>query len=1533
MGFGGAKIEKQNMIEKIMTHLYATLIIIILGLVALPSSTFSQSANPNDPNDFQYIFVEGGVAHTVALRCNGTVATWGLNSSGQLGINSTTSSDVPITVVSPGGSDSLINIIAVAAGDNHTLALRSDGTVWAWGDNGSGQVGDGTGTSQRNLPVKVVNIGGSDSLTDIVAIAAGGDHSLAIKSNGTAVAWGDNSSGQLGDGSKTDRNAPVFITGIDAGQVAIAVSGGSCVTMLLQGNGRVKTCGCDDAGQLGDDGSSSLAGATSLVYVSKQQSTVDPLDSIIGISAGRLHCLAVDSGGTVWSWGSQSLGSDGFELGRSCGTPQCKFAGTVSTITTAIALATGDNSSFALLSDSSIMAWGDNDQGELGLGDFSDRSAPIANSLIASRVTAVSAGGPHTIVLLETDSIQTWGDNGQGQLGTGTSPTDNNNPATVTGYSMGAIFADAGPDTAYCSGDSVQIGGESPGDYAEFIYSWTPTTGLTANGSTQPDTLSDPYSKLTVSSTITIEYILTKSYRINTIPACINTDTAIVTVNAGTVADFETSVPPGCINKPVNFYNTGTSGGGRSFLWDFGADATPATDTTEFPPAVVYSSAGAKVISLAVVDPLCGSGDVITKIITINDNPTISFTSTAPACMGESVGFTNTGTTGIGVSYLWDFGAGASPATSTVENPGGVMYNSAGTKTVTLTINDGSCTATGTMTITINATPTADFNSNAPVCTNDMITFVNTGTTGATLYSWNFGSGATPGTASVENPAGVIYSTSGVKAVQLVTTLGTCVDMVTKPISIELTPTASFTSTAPQCAATGVDFTNTGSTGGNWLYSWDFGVDALPSTSTIENPNGVIYGSGGSKNVTLTISNGSCLATTTSSITVNISPIADFTSSSPMCAEDSVDFINMGTTGATYMWNFGTGAIPASSTDENPTGIVYSTDGLKTVQLIATLGSCVDSTTQSITINEKPTASFSSTAPACGNVGVDFNNTGSSALKWSYSWDFGIGASPSSSSAENPLDIMYNSSGLKTITLTLSDGICVSSFTQSIIINATPTAAFASTAQSCELDSVDFFNMGSNGGGWTYSWTFGSDAAPANSTDENPADVIYSSNGTKSIELVVSDGTCSDSITQTINIFDRPTVGFNSTAPVCAGLDVIFVNSGSSGNNWAYSWDFGLGAFPSGSSAENPGSIIYSVGGNKTITLTISDGNCTESFSGSITIDELPIVDAGPDTIICANRSVQIGSDSVLGSTYFWFPTTTLDNPFISNPTVSPEATITIYQVTVTGSNSCTNTDTVLVTMLLPLSADAGIDVEICGGDDIQIGAALVEGQFYSWSPSNGLSSTTSPNPMANPSVTTTYTLTVTDDYGCDAITDQVEVIVHPLPMAEAGNDTAIAKGKSMQLIATGGIDYIWSPNYELSNAGIDNPVASPDLTTTYYVQVTDLYGCVSMDSITITVVEPEIWLPVAFTPNGDGHNDILYVRGVVPEDIANFEFSIYDRLGQRIFYTKDGSVGWDGTNMASERELRGGAFVYVVIGSKTDGTVIDMTGMVNLLK
>jgi alpha-tubulin suppressor-like RCC1 family protein len=231
------------------------------------------------------VAVDCGVSFTLALRASGTVAAWGYNAQGQLGDGSSNNNrPTPITV------SGLDHVVAVAAGLDHSLALKSDGTVWAWGDNATGQLGDGTNT-RRTTPVQV------SGLTGVVSIDAGFGASLAVKGDGTVWTWGANSFGQLGDSTTTNRWSPVQMVGItNAARAAVRYR----YTMVLRADNTVWTVGENSEGQLGTPGGNRSIAAQ-----------VTGLPPIAYVGAGDVNGYGLTADGAAWAWGRNSSGNIG----------------------------------------------------------------------------------------------------------------------------------------------------------------------------------------------------------------------------------------------------------------------------------------------------------------------------------------------------------------------------------------------------------------------------------------------------------------------------------------------------------------------------------------------------------------------------------------------------------------------------------------------------------------------------------------------------------------------------------------------------------------------------------------------------------------------------------------------------------------------------------------------------------------------------------------------------------------------------------------------------------------------------------------------------------------------------------------------------------------------------------------------------------------------------------------------------------------------------------------------------------------------
>lgn len=290
-------------------------------------------------------------------------------------------------------------------------------------------------------------------------------------------------------------------------------------------------------------------------------------------------------------------------------------------------------------------------------------------------------------------------------------------------------------------------------------------------------------------------------------------------------------------------------------------------------------------------------------------------------------------------------------------------------------------------------------------------------------------------------------------------------------------------------------------------------------------------------------------------------------------------------------------------------------------------------------------------------------------------------------------------------------------------------------------------------------------------------------------------------------------------------------------------WDFGDPTTTADQSTQQAPTWTYPSPGVYDLTLVVynpinpNDPLCTDTVIQQITVQEPVEPNAGPDTATCPGIPVQIGTPALAGWSYQWSPTTGLDNPTSAQPMASITQQIT-YTLTVTDAVGCTGTDEVVVSLLASAAGNAGVDVQICPGDSVQLQAS--GGVSYEWITTTFIDDVNVSNPSVFPPVTSNYIVEVTNSDGCLG-TDTVSVEVFE-PLLVVSNDTAICFADTIELSASGGTAYTWYPSIEINNTTIANPEAYPSVTRYYYVDSEDGNGCTSTDSVLITV-QP---LPVA---------------------------------------------------------------------------------------
>ncbi len=337
--------------------------------------------------------VAAGGWHSLAICSDSTVKAFGENATGELGDGTSTDRNNPVSVIG------LTSIVSVSGGGDqleaHSLALKSNGTVWSWGSNIYGGLGNGSITN-TTVPGQVL------LLTGIKAISAGGWHSVALKSDGTVWAWGWNIDGQLGDGTYTDKAVPAQVPGLTG---VTAIAAGTYHVLALKNDGTVWAWGDNVSGQIGDG---STSDRTTPVQVTG-------LTGVIKIATGRFFSLAVKSDGTVWTWGENLYGQLGDGTTADRHTPV-----QVSNLTGATAIATcGAFECHVVKNDGTVWAWGRNSYGNLGDGTTTHRSSPVQTTGISS-VTGLAAGTNFSLYYKSDGTFWGCGRNASGQLGDGT---------------------------------------------------------------------------------------------------------------------------------------------------------------------------------------------------------------------------------------------------------------------------------------------------------------------------------------------------------------------------------------------------------------------------------------------------------------------------------------------------------------------------------------------------------------------------------------------------------------------------------------------------------------------------------------------------------------------------------------------------------------------------------------------------------------------------------------------------------------------------------------------------------------------------------------------------------------------------------------------------------------------------------------------------------------------------------------------------------------------------------------------------------
>ena len=966
---------------------------------------------------------------------------------------------------------------------------------------------------------------------------------------------------------------------------------------------------------------------------------------------------------------------------------------------------------------------------------------------------------------------------------------------------------------------------------------------------------------------------------------------------------FTQSLNIGCGALQVSFTNTTPLINTYNYTWNFGNGITSNAQQPipiTFAPNPTYNDT-TYTIRLS-VSSVCNT-ILFERPITVKSKPKALFTpDRTTGCSPMRVLFTNT-SKGVNNTYYWEFDDGTATFVTTDIAAFFRTFNTGIVRNYTIrliaTNECGSDTAVRVLTVAPNNIQLL-YAINGPDrygCAPHTVAFFNS-STGASSFQWNFGDGNTLATTLNVQTVYHTYQTAGEYTVSL-TAANNCTDtFALKQITVYPKPTAAFsTSTTAACIGQSVQMINTSSSGTSYL--WHFGDN---TTSTLANPQHtyttasitpyiiklIIYRLNPSGNI--------CTDTTTRQITVADTLVGNFNLSATTgtCAPLTVNFTNLILPSVTAIWSFGDGTI---GTGNNPSH-TYTQAGNFTVLLTVTVaGGCTYTKSTTVTL-AGPTGTFNYAGGfRCYNSPVSF--AANAANTTQYIWNFGDGVQQTTTT--NVVTHNYANPGSYTPTVSLQNaGGCIIPIQGLAPVKVDKlTKGFAhSQALNCGSSTVYFTDTSfAFFGKAQVKWQFGDGA-------EGQGGIInhtYIAPGYYTVKMIVlGNSGCTDTTIKTIliQLNSAPIAAIIAPQAGCAKDAIVFtsvVQSASPLNPLVWK------IMPANIIViGNNLNYVFGLAGTYQVQLIANTtAGCNDTALHSIVIHPSPNVQASNNANVCLGNTVQLTSTGA--DTYLWSPTNALTCSTCPSPIATPTNS-TAYTVLGVNAFGCTNIDTVNIAVIQPTLINASPSVQICQGQSVNLLATGANN--YSWNNGATLNNNAIANPTATPTVTTSYRVIGYDGYNCFADTAFVLVAVGKIPTVKLGNDVVLATGTQLTLQSTttnGPIaQWSWTPSANLSCANCPAPIANIKKEITYTVKVTTAFGCTATDAITIKTFcqSTQVFIPNAFTPDNDGINDVLIVRG---KGIASVKyFRIFNRWGELIFErnnfaANDVKFAWDG--------------------------------------
>lgn len=790
------------------------------------------------------------------------------------------------------------------------------------------------------------------------------------------------------------------------------------------------------------------------------------------------------------------------------------------------------------------------------------------------------------------------------------------------------------------------------------------------------------------------------------------------------------------------------------------------------------------------------------------------------------------------------------------------------TDTVTLCVDED------TVTVTVNPLPDASFSLPNTICADTTSLISYTGWNGAgALFDWNFGSGSIPAVAATQGPHSVHWASAGMQTVTLTVSELGCSTTSSDSVQVWPNPVALIAPVTDQCFINHVfSFVNQGTYGAGATFNWTFSGGATPAMSTAENPAGLTWSFWAPQYAVLQITENGCVSfTDTAFFEIFIEPDASWmVDLTPQCFENnSYDFVTTATNdpAATYAWFFENGS-PATSSSQNPANIHFTAGGPQTITLIATQNGCSDTISHTIIVANPLFVDAGPDVSFCeGSGGASLDGTGSGGAPippgQGYYWTWwcdstntwcGLDSVFDDNPVANPaVSAMYY------VQITDFDG-CTSQVDSAFVtvlpkpvVDAGPDLYICADSAPCQLLLPSVSN---SAGPFDFQWSpsVGLNDPALQSPCARPDTTI-------TYILVVTDAntgctsltnTVDTNSSVTVHIQPQPVASAGPDLNVCLGDSVMLLGMGlQAGPQYTYQWSPAAGL-----SNVNDANPMASPAATVDYVLTVWSNGCPSiGDTTEVWVHTLPTVDAGPDREICPGETALLdaqasGDPFTTSYTYQWTPPVSVLNSVTDEDLMVSPPDVMTYYVTATSDFNCTSAaDSVTVWVKTAPIPDAGGPFTICEGDTVAFNASYYYSTvdtvadptqiIYDWSPAGTLSNAAIQDPLAWPSSTQYYYLSL--HYNTCTTTDSVLVNLIPSPHPHIFADTTVAcSGDTISLWATGGhggASFSWTP---VAASGPSISVA-PEVTTTYVVTVQE-GQCSDEAAITISVIpSPEM--------------------------------------------------------------------------------------------